>query len=144
MSTIVLTSCFGFVNFVNADTPLFFEVAEGIGNFGAYVSNQIIVKFKEEISDDVISRINSKYGTFVKSVIFNSKLVSLEIPAGKSVFDMLQIYNNDPNVVLIPLVNIKSLMDVGTPFNKPSFSPFFTLLSASFAFSLAISNVVVQ
>ena len=98
MSTIVLTSCFGFVNFVNADTPLFFEVAEGIGNFGAYVSNQIIVKFKEEISDDVISRINSKYGTFVKSVIFNSKLVSLEIPAGKSVFDMLQIYNNDPNV----------------------------------------------
>ena len=63
-----------------------------------YVPGELIVKFKPGVSNREIANINSKHGT---SVIYTSPYAGfkrLHIPKGKSVPEMVEKYNRNPNV----------------------------------------------
>jgi len=63
-----------------------------------YVPGEIIVKFKPSIKEDKIATFNAKHHA---SVLYTSRLVGfkrLRIPRKKSMAEMLQIYNQNPDV----------------------------------------------
>lgn len=69
---------------------------QAIGN--EYAPEEIIVKFKSRVKDEKISKINSKHGTLVLSTSPLASFKRLKIPKGKTVSEMVGIYNNDPDV----------------------------------------------
>ena len=62
-----------------------------------YVPDEILVKFKPDVGEDAISRINSEYKTSVKSTLLSGTKV-LNVPSGKTVDEMVRIYENLPEV----------------------------------------------
>ena len=63
-----------------------------------YAPDEIIVKFKDDVKEDVISKIHEKFGS---SSVFKSKLLKFErikLPAGKNVAQMVELYKNIPLV----------------------------------------------
>ncbi|HDD57611.1 MAG TPA: hypothetical protein ENF43_03745 [Thermoplasmatales archaeon] len=65
---------------------------------GKYVPDEIIVKFKPGVGDNVISEINSRYGASVRYSSPYGKFKRIGIPKGKTVSEMVKIYNKNPNV----------------------------------------------
>lgn len=63
-----------------------------------YVPDEIIVKFKPGVKDDVISKINSGHGAFVKYTSPYGKFKRIGIPKHKTVSEMVEIYSKNPNV----------------------------------------------
>lgn len=63
-----------------------------------YVPDEIIVKFKSEVKDDVISKINSRHGASVKYTSPYGKFKTIKIPKGKTVSEMVEAYKKDSNV----------------------------------------------
>ncbi len=63
-----------------------------------YVPDEIIVKFKSEVKDDVISKINSRHGASVKYTSPYGKFKTIKIPKGKTVSEMVESYKKDSNV----------------------------------------------
>ena len=97
MSFIILTSFFCFANFASAARPPIFE-REEFNRAGEYVPDEILVKFTPGTSDDVISEINSRHGTFEKYTSPYGKFKVIGIPAGRTVSEMVEIYNENPHV----------------------------------------------
>ena len=59
------------------------------------VGNEITVRFKPDVGEDVINAINSKYGTSVKRTSrFIPEIKVLSVPQNKSVEEMVKIYAN--------------------------------------------------
>jgi len=63
-----------------------------------YVPDEIIVKFKRGVREDVIDRLNARHGAvaFYKSRLAGFK--RLRIPARRTVSEMVERYRRDPNV----------------------------------------------
>ncbi len=84
-----------------------------------YVPNEIIVKFKPRIKEDVIANLNSRHGT---SVLYTSPFAGfkrLTIPKGKRVSEMVAIYKKDPNIEYAELNYIRHALWVP---NDPYYS----------------------
>ena len=62
-----------------------------------YVPNEILVKFKSDVGEDAINKINSEYGTSVKSTLLSGAKI-LKIPSDKTVDEMVRIYDSLPEV----------------------------------------------
>jgi serine protease len=63
-----------------------------------WVSNEVIVKFKDHVSKDQIRNINSRYGT---SVLYTSPFAGfhrITLGPGKTERQMIELYNSDPAV----------------------------------------------
>ncbi len=67
-------------------------------NDNQYVPNEIIVKFRPEAKGSEIAKINSKHKTEVLSTSQHGGFKLLKIAKGKSVAEMVEIYNRNPNV----------------------------------------------
>ncbi len=65
---------------------------------GPFVKDEIVVKFKPGVSEETIERINRSHGTSVFYVSKQGKFSRLKVPAGKSVEELVEIYNNNPYV----------------------------------------------
>jgi serine protease len=63
-----------------------------------YVSGELIVKFTPGISNEKIASINSRYGTSVEYTSPYAGFKILHIPKGKTVPEMVEKYNRNPNV----------------------------------------------
>ena len=63
-----------------------------------YVPDEIIVKFKRGVSEDVIDKINQSQGTSILSVSKRGQFLRLKIPMTKTVEEMVAIYSHNPNV----------------------------------------------
>ena len=64
---------------------------------GEYVPDEILVKFKPYIGEDAIKTMNSEYGASVKSILL-SGTKRLKVPSGKTVDEMVKVYNRLPEV----------------------------------------------
>ena len=81
----------------NTIKPQVFERKLSISD-NKYVPDEIIVKFKPGVKDEVISNINSRRGA---SVLYTSPFAGfkrLKISKGKTVSEMVEIYSKNPNV----------------------------------------------
>jgi serine protease len=63
-----------------------------------YVPGELIVKFKPWVSNKEIGNINSIHGTSVKYTSPYAGFKVLHVPNGKTVSEMVEIYNKNPNV----------------------------------------------
>jgi len=63
-----------------------------------YVTGELIVKFEPGVSNNEIANINSKHGTSVKYTSPYAGFKILHIPKGKTVPEMVEKYNKNPNV----------------------------------------------
>ena len=63
-----------------------------------YVTGELIVKFNPEVLNNEIANINSKHGTSVKYTSPHAGFKILHIPKGKTVPEMVEKYNRNPNV----------------------------------------------
>ena len=80
------------------DLPLFEECPENQHQDGEYVPGQIIVKFKPGTTLETENQLNQSLGTTVISVSPSGGFKVLEIPQGKTVLEMVDIYNQQSNV----------------------------------------------
>ena len=67
-------------------------------NDSEFVSGEIIVKFKNGVGNNEISKVNSKYGLSVISSSKSAGFQRLKIPKGKTVLEIVDILNKNPNV----------------------------------------------
>jgi serine protease len=70
------------------------ELSTTVGN--EYVPDEFIVKFKPEVGKKKIDKINLGHGTSIKRA--GSHFVQLNVPKGKTVAQMVEAYNRNPNV----------------------------------------------
>jgi len=77
---------------------LIFGFAGTVFGQGPYVEDEIVVKFKSGVSEETIARINQRHGTSVFYVSKQGKFRRLKVPAGKTVEELVDVYNKDPNV----------------------------------------------
>jgi serine protease len=63
-----------------------------------YVSDEIVVKFKDRVKDEDISKLNERFLTSVLDKSKFSRFHRLRVPHGKTVSEMIESYKNDPNV----------------------------------------------
>ena len=63
-----------------------------------WMPDEIIVKFKRGISQDVIRQINQRHGTSVLSISKRGQFKRLRIPKNKTVEEMVEIYRRNLNV----------------------------------------------
>ena len=63
-----------------------------------YVPGELIVEFKPGVSNEKIASINSRHGTSVKYTSPYAGFKILHIPKGKTVPEMVEKYNRNPNV----------------------------------------------
>ena len=64
---------------------------------GEYAPYEILVKFKPDVEEDAINTMNSEYETSVKSTLLSGTKV-LNVPVGKTVDEMVRIYESLPDV----------------------------------------------
>ncbi|MFZ5981492.1 MAG: PKD domain-containing protein [Candidatus Zixiibacteriota bacterium] len=64
----------------------------------AYAEGEIVVKYKTDIDDQTKAKVNVQLGTAEISTSRYSGVTRLSIPADKTVEEMVEIYNADPNV----------------------------------------------
>lgn len=69
---------------------------QAIGN--EYAHEEIIVKFKSQVKDEEISKINSKHGASLLSTSTFAGFKRLKIPKEKTVSEMVETYSKNPNV----------------------------------------------
>ena len=62
-----------------------------------YVPDEILVKFKPDVRADAINKMNSEYGTSVKSTLLSGTKV-LNVPSDKTVDAMVEVYQRLPEV----------------------------------------------
>ena len=75
------------------------DIIRGVNSYdNRYVPNEIIVKFIPGIKGNEIANINSKHKTEVISTSQYGEFKLLKIAKGKSVQEMVEIYNRNPNV----------------------------------------------
>ncbi|NOY39795.1 MAG: S8 family serine peptidase [Nitrospirae bacterium] len=65
---------------------------------GPFVKDEIVVKFKPGVSEETIKGINQRQGTAVFYVSKQGKFSRLRVPAGKTVEELVDIYNKNPYV----------------------------------------------
>ncbi len=75
------------------DLPLFEECPKDPYQNGEYVPGQIIVKFKAGTTPEAENQLNQSLGTLVIFVSPGGGFKVLEIPQGKTVAEMVDIYN---------------------------------------------------
>jgi len=63
-----------------------------------WMPDEIIVKFKRGVSQDVIRQINQRHGTSVLSISKRGQFKRLRIPKNRTVEEMVAIYSRNPNV----------------------------------------------
>lgn len=63
-----------------------------------WVADEIIVKFKPGVSQDVIRQINQHHGTSVLSISKRGQFKRLRIPKNRTVEETVDIYSRNPNV----------------------------------------------
>jgi serine protease len=63
-----------------------------------WVPTEIIVKFKDRLSEDHINRINQRHGTSVLHTSPFAGFKRLSVPAGKTSQQMVELYSSDPEV----------------------------------------------
>ena len=63
-----------------------------------WVPNEIIVKFKTGISEDQLSRINQQHGGSVLHTSDFAGFKRIKIPVGKTPEQIVELYNNEPDV----------------------------------------------
>ncbi|ODS38513.1 MAG: hypothetical protein A7316_00885 [Candidatus Altiarchaeales archaeon WOR_SM1_86-2] len=74
------------------------SIQEAQASGKGYAPGEIIVKFKPGVKDEVISGINSKHGASMLYTSRSAGFKRLRIPKGKTVSEMVKIYNKNPNV----------------------------------------------
>lgn len=79
------------------EPPLRVKQPEEI-TFPAYVENEIIVKFKPEIPEERIERLNKEHGVTIFRTSKFKKFRTLKIPEGRGVYEMVEIYSRSPLV----------------------------------------------
>ena len=62
-----------------------------------YAPDEILVKFKSDVREDAINTMNSEYETSVKSTLLSGTKI-LNVPSGKTVDEMVRIYESLPEV----------------------------------------------
>jgi len=67
-------------------------------NPGKYLPDQLLVKFKPQISKEEIDNINKKFGCKVIKYISDQRLYLIELPKGASVREMIDSYQQIPEV----------------------------------------------
>ena len=82
----------------NPDYNIFEHKGPDLPDGVEYVSGELIVKFTPGISNEKIASINSRYGTSVKYTSPYAGFKILHIPKGKTVPEMVEKYNRNPNV----------------------------------------------
>lgn len=63
-----------------------------------YISDQLLVKFKPQISGEEVDNINKKFGCKVIRYIPNQQIYLIKIPEGSSVEEMIESYQQMPEV----------------------------------------------
>lgn len=89
--TAFLVFCFAEVSFSGSREP-------GITGVRRYVPNEIIVKFKDGLSEEHINQINRRHAT---SVVYTSPFAGfkrIRVPSGKTAEQMVGLYNSEPDV----------------------------------------------
>jgi subtilisin family serine protease len=75
---------------------------EGVPQYGEdtsqYAKGEIIVKFKPDVSEEEINKVNAKHKTSMHRKSHYKGLMTVKVPKGKTVEEMVKIYNSDPNV----------------------------------------------
>ena len=64
-----------------------------------WVPNEILVKFKNGVSKENISKLNKKNGTEILSKSKYGKFARIKVPVGKTVSSMVKIYSQNKNVI---------------------------------------------
>jgi serine protease len=63
-----------------------------------WVPNEIIVKFRKNLSEDHISKVNRRHGTTVLSTNPSAGFKRIKVPAGKTPKQLVEIYNREPEI----------------------------------------------
>jgi serine protease len=63
-----------------------------------WVPNEIIVKFRKNLSQDRISQINRRHGTVVLSTSPFAGFKTVMVPAGKTPKQLIELYNREPDI----------------------------------------------
>ena len=64
----------------------------------AYAEGEIIVKFKTDVDNQIKAKLNVQLGAAEISTSRYSGITRVSVPADKTVEEMVELYNNDPNV----------------------------------------------
>ncbi len=62
------------------------------------VAGEILVKFKPEVEEETIDKINKKFGVEIKKKLRIKNTYRLKVPPAKTINEMLRKYKEDPNV----------------------------------------------
>ncbi|MFC1787510.1 choice-of-anchor L domain-containing protein [Halobacteriota archaeon] len=96
-----------------SEKPLeIFEIKElnHAPNRSEYAPDEILVKFKSDTGNVLVSRTNSEYGASVKSTLLSGTKV-LRVPSDKTVDEMVKIYESLPEVEYVePNYLVRALM----------------------------------
>lgn len=63
-----------------------------------WATDEIIVKFKEDVSNEQIGKINSKHGSSVLHTSRFAGFKKIKVPTGKTAEEIVEIYNQQPEV----------------------------------------------
>ncbi len=96
ISLLLLTAIFLWI--AVAQPPPIFVKEPGKKPEARYVPEEIIVKFKPGVSDEVIRDLNRRHGCSVLSISRFAGFKRLRISKGKTVEEMVEIYSKNPNV----------------------------------------------
>jgi serine protease len=90
-----LLLCFSETGFAN-----FAVNSAGLGNTNRpqWVPNEIIVKFRKNLSEDHISQVNRRHGTTVLSTNRRAGFKQLKVPAGRTPKQLVELYNREPDI----------------------------------------------
>lgn len=62
------------------------------------VADEILVKFKSEVEEETIDKINKKFGMEIKKKLRIKNIYHLKVPPSKTIEEMLEEYRKDPDV----------------------------------------------
>jgi len=62
------------------------------------VADEFLVKFKPEVTEETIDKINKKFGVEIKKKLRIKNLYLLKVPPSKTINEMVEKYREDPNV----------------------------------------------
>lgn len=98
--TIVLVGFFvlGFAGLSFGQIELFEKWGVNTIEGPKWMPDEIIVKFKRGVSQDVIRQINQRHGTSVLSISKRGQFKRLRIPKNRTVEEMVAVYSRNPNV----------------------------------------------
>ena len=77
-----------------------------------WVPGEILVKFKEGVTQEKIGKLNKKHGMIILSKSKYGKFTRLKVPIGKTIASMVKIYSQNKNVIYAEPNYIATAFDV--------------------------------